>query len=217
MRTRAREALIRAVLPIAAAALLTSCAAPVAPAPPAAVTAGPAAETPAAGTGPSAPPSAPRTEVPLAAPIHVTIRALRIDADVEEYTDAQVAASGGWVNPVHRDVVAWWSGGGTPGQPADNTVYLYGHVSASPAVFNTLAEAAVGDVIELTTGSGVLTYHVTQVLPPVLKADLPDVPQVAEVSPGRLVLIGCHRDADQGRRPTTKNTVVIAEQADTVR
>lgn len=150
--------------------------------------------------------------VPPAAPVAISISAVGIDSGVEEYTDAQVSAAGGWVDPVHRDVVAWWSGGGAPGNPAENTVYLYGHVSARPAVFNGLAGAAVGDEVVLTTATGTLTYEVTAVLPPVPKSELPDVPEVAAVSPGRLVLIGCHREPDQGTRPTTQNTVVIAEQ-----
>jgi len=150
--------------------------------------------------------------IPRAAPTRLVISALGIDAAVEEYTDAQVAAEDGWVDPVHRDIVAWWSGGGTPGNPSDNTVYLYGHVSSQPAVFNALADAAVGQLIEVTTSAGTLTYSVTDVLPPVLKSELPDVPDVAAAVPGRLVLIGCHRDADQGTKPTTKNNVVIAQQ-----
>ncbi len=198
---------------VVAGAFLTSCAVPATPATSPAPPATSPATTAAAPTTPTDSPSAPSRQIEPAPPTHLSVPDIGIDADVEEYTDAQVAAAGGWVDPVHRHVVAWWSGGGTPGLPADNTVYLYGHVSASPAVFNPLASAAVGDVIELTTASGVLTYRVTEVLPPILKADLPDVPEVAEASPGRLVLIGCHRDADQGSRPTTKNTVVIAEQA----
>jgi LPXTG-site transpeptidase (sortase) family protein len=123
-----------------------------------------------------------------------------------------VAAADGWVEPPHRDTVAWWSGGGWPADPADNTVYLYGHVSRIEAVFNRLAEAQVGDAVSVTTAAGTLTYRVTEVLPPVAKKDLPSVPEVAAAVPGRLVMIGCHRDPDQGTRPTTSNTVVIAEQ-----
>ena len=163
---------------------------------------------------PAAPATAPgqvQEVVAPSTPVAIEIPTAGIDAGVEEYTDAQVRAAGGWVDPVHRDVVAWWSGGGTPANPADNTVYLYGHVSARPAVFNELAGVAVGDEVVLTTATGVLTYQVTSVLPPVPKWELPDVPEVAAVVPGRLVLIGCHREPDQGTRPTTANTVVIAE------
>lgn len=161
---------------------------------------------------PSAAPTPTPLVIPLAVPTHLAVPALGIDADVEEYTDAQVAAAGGWVNPAHRDVVAWWSGGGTPGKPADNTVYLYGHVSSKPAVFNALADVTVGDTIDVTTSAGTLTYRVTDILPPVLKNDLPDLPDVAAAVPGRLVLIGCHRDENQGTKPTTRNLVVIAQQ-----
>ena len=161
---------------------------------------------------PPTPSPTPTIRVPLAAPTHISIPGVHIDADVEEYTDAQVKAAGGVVNPVHRDTVAWWSGGGTPGDPADNTVYLYGHVARTTAVFNPLASVQVGQTITVTTAAGTLTYAVTAILPPILKKDLPTDPDVTASVPGRLVLIGCHRDPDQGTRPTTKNTVVIAQQ-----
>jgi hypothetical protein len=162
---------------------------------------------------PTASPSgaAPAAIVPPAPPTRVAIPDLGLDAAVEEYTDAMVAAADGWVDPPHRDVVAWWSGGGTPADPADNTVYLYGHVSRLDAVFNRLAEAIPGQEVVVTTGAGTLTYRVTEVLPPVLKEDLPTTPAVTDAVPGRLVLIGCHREPDQGTRPTTSNTVVVAE------
>lgn len=176
----------------------------------------PAPEVPAAiavlEPAPSYPPPLAEVRIPLAAPTHLAIPELDIDAAVEEYTNDQVDSAGGWVDPPRRDVVAWWSGGGTPGDPADNTVYLYGHVSRLSAVFNPLAVAASGQLILLTTAAGTLTYRVTEVLPPIPKSELPDVPEVSAAVPGRLLLIGCHRDPDQGRRPTTMNTVVIAEQ-----
>lgn len=149
--------------------------------------------------------------VPPSVPTAVAVPGLGISAPVEEYTDAMVEAADGWVDPPRRDTVAWWSGGGTPADPADNTVYLYGHVSRLPAAFNGLTEAELGDEVILTTEAGTLTYNVTEVLPPIVKEELPNTAAVTDAVPGRLVLIGCHREPDQGIRPTTRNTVVIAE------
>lgn len=159
-----------------------------------------------------APSFTPRPTVALSAPQRIEVATIGLDAPVEEYTDAMVEAANGWVDPPRRDTVAWWSGGGTPGDPADNTVYLYGHVSQREAVFNHIAELRSGDTIALTTATGTLRYEVVELLPPMLKEHLPTTPEITQATPGRLVLVGCHRDPDQGSRPTTRNTVVIAQQ-----
>mgnify|MGYP003888228957 CR=1 FL=1 len=150
--------------------------------------------------------------LPRAAPVRLEISAAGIDAAIEEYSDADVADNDGWVDPPSRDIVAWWSGGGTPGEPADNTVYLYGHVAQGAAVFNAINELAPGDDIIVTTEAGTIHYAVVEVLEPIDKEELPFDPIVAEATPGRLVLIGCHRAPGQGSRPTTHNLVVIASQ-----
>lgn len=147
-------------------------------------------------------------------PTSIEVPAARIDAAVDPYTDEMVEAADGWVDPPDRDVVAWWTGGGTPGRPADNTVYLYGHVGLTAAVFNDLDEVGPGSNIMVTTPSGTIEYEVEDVLPPILKSELPNDPRVTAAVPGRLVLVGCHREPDQGYRPTTSNLVVIAQQVD---
>jgi sortase (surface protein transpeptidase) len=91
-------------------------------------------------------------------------------------------------------------------------VYLYGHVSRNEAVFNDLHTLTPGSEVTVVTGAGEIVYEVQEVLEPIAKDDLPDDARVNAVVPGRLVLIGCHREPDQGRRPTTHNVVVIAQQ-----
>lgn len=181
----------------------------------------PVASTPVASAPPivgAAQPSPSPTEtpsdrtVPRAAPTRLSIPSVGIDAPIEEYTDADVVAHDGWVDPPSRDKVAWWSGGGTPGDPADNTVYLYGHVSYLEAVFNSLDAVTPGDEIAVTTEAGLLTYLVTDVLEPIAKSDLPLDATIAQAVPGRLILIGCYRPPDQGTQPTTHNLVVVARQ-----
>jgi len=165
--------------------------------------------------GPS--PSAARSPTSVAAqrswtPVEIRIPSVGIDAPVTPYTDAMVEAAGGWVDPTSSHAAAWWTGGGTPDPDPTNTVYVYGHVSRVPAVFNRLHTLAPGATVRLVTARGTITYRVSEVLPPVRKVDLPSDPRVNAVAPGRLVLIGCYRAPDQGTRPTTRNTVVIAEQ-----
>ncbi|MBW0252591.1 hypothetical protein J5O08_00795 [Cellulomonas sp. PS-H5] len=69
-------------------------------------------------------------------------------------------------------------------------------MSRLEAVFNALAQAVAGDEVQVTTQAGTLRYQVIEALPPVLKEDLPSTPEVADAVPGRLVLIGRHRDED---------------------
>lgn len=151
------------------------------------------------------------TTVQASAPENLSIEAVGIEAPVTAYTDADVAANDGWVDPPEIDAVSWWAGGGTPGSAATNTVYLYGHVSHLDAVFNRLRDTQVGETVTLTTATGTLEYAVVEVLEPIAKEDLPSDARVTAAVPGRLVLIGCYRGPDQGARPTTHNTVVLAQ------
>ncbi|WP_162616437.1 class F sortase [Xylanimonas allomyrinae] len=150
--------------------------------------------------------------VPAATPIRVLIPAIGVDAPIEVYTDEMVAAANGWIDPSTADVVSWWQGGGTPSSNPDNTVYLYGHVSRLEAVFNHLHTVTPGTVVTVVTEAGEIHYEVQEILEPVSKEALPYDERINEAVPGRLVIIGCFREPDQGRRPTTHNTVVIAHQ-----
>ncbi|GAB2470713.1 class F sortase [Xylanimonas ulmi] len=147
-----------------------------------------------------------------ATPLELHIPSLSVHAEIEVFTDAMVAAGDGWIDPTTADIVSWWQGGGTPSFPAENTVYLYGHVSRLPAVFNDLHTVEPGALITVMTEAGSIDYDVEKVLEPILMTALPDDPRVNAAVPGRLVLIGCYREEDQGRRPTTHNLVVIAQQ-----
>ncbi|WP_165350388.1 class F sortase [Xylanimonas protaetiae] len=155
--------------------------------------------------------------VPAATPVRVLIPAIGVDAPIEVYTDAMVAAADGWIDPTTHDVVSWWQGGGTPSSDPDNTVYLYGHVSRLEAVFNYLHSVVPGTEVTVVTEAGEIVYVVQEVLEPVGKEALPDDPRINAQVPGRLVLIGCYREPDQGRRRTTHNIVVIAHQVDSAK
>ena len=160
---------------------------------------------------PPAPRAASPARVEAAEPEQLTIDSVGVDAPVDAYTDQDVVENDGWINPPQPDAVSWWAGGGTPASDATNTVYLYGHVSRRPAVFNSLRDVQPGATVALRTANGTLEYTVTEVLEPIAKDALPTDGRVNAAVPGRLVLIGCYRDADQGTRPTTHNTVVIAQ------
>lgn len=146
--------------------------------------------------------------VPQSPPARIDVPAIDLSARVEPYTSEDVAAAGGAVRPPDLWTISWWTGGGTPGTDSDNTVYLYGHTWREPAVLNRVGELDPGDEIVVTTAGGRLTYTVEDVFT-VDKPELPDSPGVAEAVPGRLLLIGCHRETGD-ERTTTRNVVVRA-------
>jgi sortase (surface protein transpeptidase) len=149
-----------------------------------------------------------RTFVPQSAPTVLEAPSIALRAAVTPYTAAEVAASGGVVEPATLWTVSWWTGGGTPGSHADNTVYLYGHTWREPAVFNRIKELEPGESVFVATRTGRLRYVVDQVFT-VGKAEVGDHPTVVARSPGRLLLLGCYRETGREER-TTRNVVVVA-------
>ena len=150
-----------------------------------------------------------RAYVLESAPVLLEAPTIRLRAPVTPWTAQQVADHGGAVTPSTLWEVAWWTGGGTPGSHAGNTVYLYGHTWKEPAVFNRVKELGRGDPVVLTTRTGRLEYVVEQTFT-VAKADLGDHPLVRAAHPGRLLLIGCHRETGREEH-TTRNVVVVAQ------
>jgi hypothetical protein len=152
-----------------------------------------------------------RTFVPQSPPTVVEAPSIALRAAVSPYTAAEVTANGGAVQPATLWTVSWWTGGGTPGSHADNTVYLYGHTWREPAVFNRIKELEPGASVIVTTRTGRLEYVVEGIFT-VAKQALADHPAVRAARPGRLVLIGCYRETGL-EDDTTHNVVVAAHLA----
>lgn len=166
-------------------------------------------------TAPPRPPTTPSTglsvtpPVPMSAPVLVEAASIGLRADVAPYTNEDVAAAGGAVRPPDLWTVSWWTGGGTPGSDADNTVYLYGHTWREPAVFNGIKDLSPGDSVVVTTQTGRVTYLVERSFV-VDKPELPGNPAVTEAVAGRLLLLGCYRETGD-EDSTTQNVVVVAQ------
>lgn len=152
-----------------------------------------------------------RPFVPASDPRVLEVPEIKLKATVTPYTPQQVAAHDGAVKPSSLWEVAWWTGGGTPGSHADNTVYLYGHTWKEPAVFNRIKELRRGDAVFVTTRTGRLRYVVDSSFT-VDKPDLSKTPAVAAGIPGRLLLLGCYRETGREEH-TTRNVVVVAHLA----
>ncbi|MDR1799222.1 MAG: class F sortase [Bifidobacteriaceae bacterium] len=167
-------------------------------------------------------------------PLHLAIPAIGLDAQVVTYTadDAaqgqagdtgQPCLNGGLIvcfDPPTLDLVYWQQGGvdgvelgGLPGEDATDTVYLHGHagVPGAGAVFDRLGQLVPGDLIELTTIYGVLTYEVTESWQ-FDRAQAQSDGRLAEQVPGRLVLIESdHRDGAEGTGQAAQGLAVVAE------
>lgn len=152
-----------------------------------------------------------RPFVPASEPRLLEAPDIRLKAAVTPYTPEQVEANAGAVKPSSLWQVAWWTGGGAPGSPGDNTVYLYGHTWKEPAVFNDIKKLEPGDAVYVTTRTGRLHYVVESSFT-VAKSDLTKTPTVAAAIPGRLLLLGCYRETGR-EESTTRNVVVIAHLA----
>ena len=144
---------------------------------------------------------------------------------VKEYTDAQVAAAGGGVDPPNLREIDWWSGGGRPGANPTNTTVtdpskmnyttiIYGHtwVDKDPGVFNNVRTLQPGAVITLTTTSGTFYYKVQQVVV-VPKGNFAGDPVIQIDQPGRLILASCYRPPGYSPlKATDHNVAAIAQQ-----
>ena len=127
----------------------------------------------------------------------------------------------GTINPPLLTAAYWIETYGAPvgtAADADNTLYVaahsagYGSDGFDPLIADDGegSTLAAGEVVEVRTPSGTVSYTVTGTHR-YGKDELPGATEVWEVSPGRLVLITCFQRADG--REATENLVVIAEAA----
>ncbi|GAB3558159.1 hypothetical protein GCM10027405_03780 [Arthrobacter alkaliphilus] len=144
------------------------------------------------------------TPLPAAsAPVRVTYPAVGLDVAVHPLRPDP--ASGASIEPPETLDGYWLSPFGTPGAGSTNTTYVIGHSwEGLDAPFNHLSSAAAaGDVLDVATATGVMTYKVDSVTT-YTKSMLKDSP-VWTAMPNRLVLISCYTQDLWG-----KNIVVIA-------
>ena len=134
--------------------------------------------------------SEPVVDLKPSTPLALSYPEIGVDAvEISGYSDSEVQDRGG-VNPYTSWDIAWWTGGGRPGDV--RTTYLYGHTwNGSTAVFNDLPLAEEGDTFEVHTDDGTLTYVVTETFEVSKGFGFTSDPRVLEDSPGRIVLATC--------------------------
>lgn len=137
--------------------------------------------------------------------VPVSLRIPRLDvatAVVAVNADAGVLSP-----PADPTLVGWWAGGARPGTP-DGAVVMTGHtVRSGDGVFDDLAVLEPGDLVQVTTPRGTLTYFVVAVRD-LSKAQLASAARDLFAASGRsrVVLVTC-TDWDDGEY--LGNTVVV--------
>ncbi len=169
------------------------------------------APAPAAPTQPTAPAPATPTLPALpraAAPLRIVYPSAGFDVAVHplDPSPAEIKSQT-IVPPVSLDGF-WVRTFGVPGAGSANTTYIMGHSwEGRDAPFNQLSSAAaVGDIFEVTTSAGKISYRVDSISTED-KDSLKDSP-IWQVVPNRLVLISCYTEDLYG-----KNVVLVASPA----
>ncbi|TPV49781.1 class F sortase [Pseudarthrobacter phenanthrenivorans] len=169
------------------------------------------AGTPAGTTAPPRPAagSVAQPQLPEAAqPRRIRYPSAAFDVPVHPLElDGAAQSSQTIVPPATKDGY-WLTPFGTPGQGSANTTYVIGHSwEGAEAPFNNLSSAAaVGDLFQVETAMGTISYRVDSVTT-YLKSSLKDSP-IWEIVPNRLVLISCFTEDPWG-----KNVVITASPA----
>ncbi|QDY90792.1 class F sortase [Arthrobacter sp. UKPF54-2] len=198
------------VIPDAGAAAVGRDSGTSTPAPPHQQSGGPAAKAPvvlpagAAAAGKSAAPAVP--VLPAASvPLRISFPAAGMDVAVHPLEPGRDDTESRSIVPPETKDGYWLAPFGTPGAGSTNTTYIVGHSWLDQdAPFNHLStQAAPGDVLTVTTATGVLRYRVDSVTT-YSKATLKDS-GVWEAVANRLVLISCYTEDPWGR-----NVVVVA-------
>lgn len=164
-----------------------------------------------AGAGPITPSPAPARHPalpPAAAPLRVVYPSAGLDVAVHplEPSPAEIESQS-IVPPISLDGY-WLTNFGVPGAGSANTTYIMGHSwEGRDAPFNRLSSAAApGDIFEVTTSSGKISYRVDSISTE-NKSSLKENP-IWRVVPNRLVLISCYTEDLFG-----KNVVLVASPA----
>ena len=173
---------------------------------------------PAAAPEPTAPqaavPSTPEARYTPASDTRLVVPSAGIDLPL-----LGMAPAGGTIDPPLLTAGYWIEPYGAPvgtAAEAGNTLYVAAHSAGhgSDGFDPLIAEGgegstlSAGDVVEVRTPSGTVTYAVTSTHR-YGKEELPGATEIWEVSPGRLVLITCFQRADG--REATENLGVVAE------
>lgn len=171
---------------------------------------------PATPTPPTTPASVPEADLQItaSAPLRLRVPSIGLDGAVSEYDQAMIDERGGY-DPPKLSTISWDTtiSGGIAGTDSTNTVYLYGHSSVGPAVFNDLKDMAPGSVASIDTTNGRLCY-VEQKALKLVKSEYKYNDELTDAIPNRLVLVSCYRPLGYDPNEATVQNIIVVMQLD---
>lgn len=171
---------------------------------------------------PSAPstalrPSAPSTPaagaldkaLPRSTPVRLSIPEIGVDAP---FTKLSLDASKHLSPPPANDknLVGWFHGGASPGEPGAAIVVGHVDTKTGPAVFVDLASLEKGDPVSITRADGLVARFKVDRAEKFSKADFPDDLVYADTPTPELRLITCGGPYDRSKQDYKDNLVVFA-------
>ena len=151
-----------------------------------------------------------RPAAAMAAPRHVVIPALGVDAPIIPIG----VEDGVLIPPDDPQVLGWWSDGALPGAVRGGALVTGHTVSTGGGQLDDLEEVRRGERVRLRTTKGVIDYRVTEVRIYRKAALAKDAQEVfSQTGPGRLVLVTCE---DWDGTKYLSNVVVYADPRPTV-
>ncbi|KJK56326.1 class F sortase [Saccharothrix sp. ST-888] len=157
-------------------------------------------------------PAAPApSEVPLgfSPPTRLQIPAIGVDAP---FTQLAADASGEIIPPAadNQNLVGWYNGSVSPGEPGTSVVVGHVDTLTGPAVFVGLSSLEQGSEVGITRADGVTATYVVDTVQAFAKDQFPDDEVYGDAKDGQLRLITCGGAYDRTAKDYTENVVVFA-------
>jgi LPXTG-site transpeptidase (sortase) family protein len=165
----------------------------------------------AVASGAPAPTVSPTSDLalPRSAPKRLVIPTIAVDAPFTPLT----LGAGGQLNAPpegNRNLVGWYEGGVTPGEPGAAIVAGHVDTTTGPAVFLLLDDLKKGSDVDITRDDGTVATFKVDAVETFSKSEFPDEQVYGKVTTPQLRLITCGGSYDRKAKDYTDNVVVFA-------
>ncbi|MGW1026328.1 class F sortase [Streptomyces sp. NPDC002577] len=168
-----------------------------------------ASATPSPSRTPRPSPSATGPVLPRSVPTRISIPAISVDAP---FTSLTLAADGR-LNPppVNNDnLVGWYKGGASPGEPGAAIVVGHVDTKTGPAVFLGLSELKAGNRVDITRADGSVAHFKVDSVETFSKAEFPNDRVYDDTPDPELRLITCGGEYNRVAQDYEDNVVAFA-------
>ncbi|MFB7664188.1 class F sortase [Kitasatospora sp. NPDC056138] len=171
--------------------------------------AAPSPAEPAPAAPSPAKPSPSKVPLGFSPPTRLQIPAIGVDAP---FTQLAADASGEIAPPPadNQNLVGWYNGSASPGEPGTSVVVGHVDTLTGPAVFMGLSSLGQGSEVDVTRADGVTATYVVDTIQAFAKDQFPDDEVYGESKDGQLRLITCGGAYDRTAKDYTENVVVFA-------